>query len=476
MSEGLVRTLGSRRFLDWGVMGAQGAAGGILICWDKMTLEVLEMEMGQFSISCRLRNIEMRLFGSSQECTGGDFNVTLYQKEMSNQGRLTGAMRRFAQVVDELELLDLPLQEGVSHGAGCRLSRPTSAHFPILLKGGGLRRGPSLFRFENMWLKVDRDVFGKLEVNKNSALQQVALWNGVESERSLIEGETELKRELLSEEPGWRADIEGLHLQSLNRNEVKVLELPFTEKEIHSSLMEMNGDKAPSPDGFTVAFWQYFLIPKKGGAEDLGNFRPINLLRGLYKLLAKVLANRLKKVLLQLQGVALRRSLSPYLFVLGMEVLSVLIRRVVDGFISARKEHLTSLSWILAWFEAASGLRINLTKSEVISVGEVEDIDELEVELGCRVGSLRTVYLGLPLGANHKASSMRVVSFEGLEDFFRRGLSDMERRGSRFFLIRDAYKLLAAPSAITFPKKAFGWIRFQPKLLFLLGKARGRRS
>ena len=39
------------------------------------------------------------------------------------------------------------------------------------------------------------------------------------------------------------------------------------------------------------------LLPKKGGAEDLRDFRPISLLGGLYKLLAKVLANRLKKVI-----------------------------------------------------------------------------------------------------------------------------------------------------------------------------------
>ena len=73
-------------------------------------------------------------------------------------------MRRFAQVVDDLALIDLPLQGGVHSWSGgrsnrtwarldrflvsqgwldifrravqCRLPRPTSNHFPILLKGG----------------------------------------------------------------------------------------------------------------------------------------------------------------------------------------------------------------------------------------------------------------------------------------------------------------------------------------------------
>lgn len=38
------------------------------------------------------------------------------------------------------------------------------------------------------------------------------------------------------------------------------------------------------------------LVYKKEGAKDLRDFRPINLVGGLYKLLAKVLANRLKNV------------------------------------------------------------------------------------------------------------------------------------------------------------------------------------
>ncbi|RVW22134.1 Transposon TX1 uncharacterized 149 kDa protein [Vitis vinifera] len=39
------------------------------------------------------------------------------------------------------------------------------------------------------------------------------------------------------------------------------------------------------------------LIPKKGGAGDVKDFRPISLLGSLYKPLAKVLVNRLKRLI-----------------------------------------------------------------------------------------------------------------------------------------------------------------------------------
>ena len=92
---------------------------------------------------------------------------------------------------------------------------------------------------------------------RNNFLDKIKI-NGVElvKEQEVREGIVDAFQHQLWENPGWRADIEGLHLQSLNLSEAKALEAPFTEEEIFSALMEMNGDKAPGPNGFTVAFWQ----------------------------------------------------------------------------------------------------------------------------------------------------------------------------------------------------------------------------
>ena len=64
------------------------------------------------------------------------------------------------------------------------------------------------------------------------------------------------------------------------------------------------------------------------------------------------------------------------------------------------------------WFEAISGLSINLNKSEILSVGRVENVQVLASELGCKVGSLPSIYLGLPLGAPHKS----VAVWDGVEE------------------------------------------------------------
>ncbi|RVW24951.1 hypothetical protein CK203_079456 [Vitis vinifera] len=125
---------------------------------------------------------------------------------------MNSAMRKFAEIVDDLGLMDLPLQGGefTWNGGQNNQAVPSGLRsFPnYACGGGGIRPGPTPFRFENMWLKVEgfkdlvrswwqgtevrgsgsyklaikmkevkqklkvwnREVFGKLETNKSSAL------------------------------------------------------------------------------------------------------------------------------------------------------------------------------------------------------------------------------------------------------------------------------------------------------------------
>ena len=57
MLEGIVRSLGFGRFLDWKAMNAEGASRGILIFWDRRSLDILDWEEGHFTLSCRFRNV-----------------------------------------------------------------------------------------------------------------------------------------------------------------------------------------------------------------------------------------------------------------------------------------------------------------------------------------------------------------------------------------------------------------------------------
>jgi hypothetical protein len=75
-------------------------------------------------------------------------------------------------------------------------------------------------------------------------------------------------------------------------------------------------------------------------------------------------------------------------------------------FCGVQEEQIRHLRCIFLCFEAASGLRINLGKSEIVPIGEIEDVEGLAQLLGCRVASLPMTYLGLLLGASYKAVSI----------------------------------------------------------------------
>lgn len=60
----------------------------------------------------------------------------------------------------------------------------------------------------------------------------------------------------------------------------------------------------------------------------------------------------------------------------------------------------------LRCFEAVIGLKVNFGKRSLIEIGEIPNIDMLVADLGCRVGSLPTTYLGLPLEASFKRTDV----------------------------------------------------------------------
>jgi branched-subunit amino acid transport protein len=57
-------------------------------------------------------------------------------------------------------------------------------------------------------------------------------------------------------------------------------------------------------------------------------------------------------------------------------------------------------------FEATLRLKLILNKSELVSVGDVGDVEGLACILGCTVASLQVKYLGLSLGTSSKVTTI----------------------------------------------------------------------
>ncbi|GJR48534.1 RNA-directed DNA polymerase, eukaryota [Tanacetum coccineum] len=295
------------------------------------------------------------------------------------------------------------------------------------------------------------------------------------------------------------------HSQTLNSMDRDYLERLVTHEEIKEAVWDCGRSKAPGPNGFSFAFvknyWDiikkdlhdfinsffascdmpyganssfFTLIPKVNNPTLIIDFRPISLIGIYYKIIAKILANRLSKVIDKIvskeqsafidgpfdsiswnyldhildslgfglkwrswiktclsslrdsilvngsptseffinRGLRQGDPLSLFLFILVMEGLhNAFADAMGNGLIS----DLENIIRVLYVFYLASGLKINIHKSNIYGIGVNEDeVYNMASNAGCIASNIPFNYLGLPIVSNMKS----IASWKMLIDRF----------------------------------------------------------
>uniref|UniRef100_A0A2N9J4B7 Reverse transcriptase domain-containing protein n=1 Tax=Fagus sylvatica TaxID=28930 RepID=A0A2N9J4B7_FAGSY len=557
----VVRSLWSNQYVGWEVVNVVNTASGILLMWDKRTCTGVYGPTAEASRGAFWAELEtIRQTWNDPWCVMGDFNMVRFPSERLGCNSFSPSMLAFSDFIESSYLVDLPLEGGsYTWGNGSdppsmsRIDRvlvspnweeqfpdvlqnllphPISNHHPILVEAGGMSRGKSFFKFENMWLKqagfVDRvqewNEFGHLSFNKNRLMVELLELDVKEGLYGLtIEDKLQReahKAELIHiahlAEISWRPKSKVLWLKEGDNN------TKFFHK-VANSHRRCNYMEKLEVEG--TVFEEDQVIQDQN-AQNVKDFRPITLIGSLYKLVSKVLTNRLKTVMENLisesqiafvggrqildsvlvanesldshiksgrpgiickldieksydhvnwdcllyilermgfevrwcrwikacissvrfsilingslvgffnssRGIRQGDHLSPLLFLLVMEVLSSMLRRTEEGgfisgftlgnnvnishllfaddsilFCDANPQHLIYICLVLTYFEAVTGLRVNMSKSELVPMGDVPNLSTLANIMCCRIRVLPMTYLGTSLGASFESKNI----------------------------------------------------------------------
>nr|GEW69823.1 putative ribonuclease H protein At1g65750 family [Tanacetum cinerariifolium] len=169
------------------------------------------------------------------------------------------------------------------------------------------------------------------------------------------------------------------------------------------------------------------IIPKVAYSIGLGDFRPISLVGCYYKILAKLLADKVKRVVNKVVGDAHNAFIKGRYILDVAEGLNAIVSEALEkGIFMGTKvgknnvivphlqyaddtiffgewnlENAKALMCILKCFEEVTGLKVNYNKIRIYGVG-VNDVElgDIAKWMRCGVGVFPFTYFGLPIGEN----------------------------------------------------------------------------
>nr|GEY39174.1 RNA-directed DNA polymerase, eukaryota, reverse transcriptase zinc-binding domain protein [Tanacetum cinerariifolium] len=280
--------------------------------------------------------------------------------------------------------------------------------------------------------------------------------------------------------------VNRLHIDMNFLNKIKVadLECEVSKEGIKRAVWDCGIDKSPGPDGFTFGFYRRYwniiendvdavtcffhqgcfpkggnssfvtLIPKTLNADMVKDFRSISLIGSMYKIIAKILVNRLVVVLGDLVNEKKKQSL---VFKVDFEKAYDSVRRdylddvlspmeefqfykglkqgLFKGIVLAPSLHLSYMfysddaifmgQWsesnidtivqVLECFHRASGIRINMSKSKILGISvEVDKVEQAAVKIGCTILKTLFSYLGSKVGGGMSRIHSWKATIEGM--------------------------------------------------------------
>nr|GEY33681.1 cysteine-rich receptor-like protein kinase [Tanacetum cinerariifolium] len=166
----------------------------------------------------------------------------------------------------------------------------------------------------------------------------------------------------------------------------------LTKKRLKGRCEIVRIDKAPGqdarviPKGGNSSF--ITLIPKVPNANMVKDFRPISLIGSLYKIIAKILANRLVIVLGTLVNETRSALVADRQILDGPFILNELIqwckKNKKQAMIFKSQTNIDTITHLLDCFHRASGLRINMIKSKLMGISvDISKVKQAAAKIGC---------------------------------------------------------------------------------------------